>query len=59
MAYNRAANAWYIYNMECLVHFQFGVPGTFIIWNAWYIYISLVSRQAVTTVDAENRKQDR
>ena len=44
------------------------MPGTFIIWNAWYIYnleyawyiyISLFSRQAVTTVDAENRKQDR
>ena len=35
------------------------MPGAFMIWNAWYIYISLVSRQAVTTVDAENRKQDR
>ena len=43
MAYNGAANAWYIYNLE----------------YAWYIYISLFSRQAVTTVDAENRKQDR
>ena len=40
------------WSSHCLVH-------TYIIWNAWYIYISLVSRQAVTTVDAENRKQDR